>query len=73
MVDQGRGSKICLILFLYAGVLWTLWNTSKDAVFNNQILNSPSTVIHKNRRQLLKPKNLEMADELLEKLVQGEK
>jgi hypothetical protein len=44
----------------------------KDAVFDNHILNYPSTVIHTNRRLLLEPKKLEMADELLEKLVQGE-
>ena len=72
MVDQGRGSKKCLILFLYAGVLWTLWNTRKDAVFNNQILCREIADPQENRRLLLKPKNLEMADELLEKLVQGE-
>ena len=49
-----------------------MWNTRKDAVFNNQILCREIADPQENRRLLLKPKNLEMADELLEKLVQGE-
>jgi len=71
IVDQYRGNKQLLTIFICAGALWSIWKTRNELVFDKKVVSSPSTLIYKalllakSWRPLLKPKMMPMADGML--------
>jgi len=71
IVDQYRGNKQLLTIFICAGALWYIWKTRNELVFDKKVVSSPSTLIYKalllakSWRPLLKPKMMPMADGML--------
>jgi hypothetical protein len=61
VIGQCRGKKKSGLMLLSEGAMWTLWKSRNNAFFNNKILVSLATVIHKTLmmlktwRPLLKP------------------
>jgi hypothetical protein len=70
-VDNCKGAKRKMTLFICAGALWTIWKTRNDMAINKKVLTSPKVIIFKTLmlikswRPLLKTKLEPVAEEMI--------
>ena len=70
-VDDCRGAKCKVTLFICAGALWIIWKTRNDMAINKKVLIAPKVIIFKtfmlikSWRPLLKAKLEPTAEEML--------
>lgn len=64
-------------LFILGSVVWSLWKTRNDWVFNNQLIKNPKSIAYKilgflsQWKKLLKPMEMDKVDDLIKKLQEG--
>jgi hypothetical protein len=70
-MDNCKGAKRKMTLFICAGVLWTIWKTRNDMAINKKVLTFPKVIIFKTLmliktwRPLLKTKLELVAEEMI--------
>ena len=70
-VEDCRGAKRKVTLFICAGTLWTIWKMGNDMAINKKVLTSPKVIIFKTLmlikswRPLLKTKLEQTAEEMI--------
>lgn len=71
IIERQRGKKQEVTLYLCAGVLWSIWKTRNDMVFNKRVMSSPVNLVYKMLmltkawRPLLKPKFKPVAEDMI--------
>lgn len=65
------------VLFILGSMVWSLWKTQNDWVFNNQLIKNPKAIAHKilgflsQWKKLLKSMETDKVDDLMKKLQEG--